>query len=178
MRVYILRAHSDRYQSVLMKVGDLFAFARRFDGKPFKGSWKDVEIGLDPRRLPNGDTPSLIPGVPIFSGKAVAALQDFLKQNGELLPTIIEGDEYFLFNVTTVVDALDESSSKIDRFHGSTKVLYIDSYSFFGDKLSGISIFKIPQTPSGDVFVTDKFVKRVRSARLKGFWFPLVWSSD
>lgn len=44
--------------------------------------------------------------------------------------------------------------------------------------LTGMSIIKIPQTSSSAVFVTDKFVKRVRSARLKGFWFPLVWSSD
>ena len=178
MRVYILRAHSDHYQSVLMRVGNLFEFARRFDGKPFKGSWKDVEIGLDPRRLPKGDTPSLIPGVPVFSGKAVTALQDVLEQNGELLPIFVEGDEYFLFNVTTVIDALDESNSKIDRFEGSSKVLYIDSYGFFREMLSGTFIFKIPQTPTGNVFVTDQFVGRVRAAGLKGFWFPLVWSSD
>jgi hypothetical protein len=161
-----------------MKVGDLFEFARRFNGKPFKGTWKDVEIGLDPRRLPKGDTPSLIPGVPIFNRRAMDALRDVLEHNGELLPVIIVGEEYFLFNVTTVVDALDASNSEVIRFNGSTKVLNIRSYSFFSEKLSGRSIFKIPQTPTGDVFVTDAFVKRVNSAALKGFWFPLVWSSD
>jgi hypothetical protein len=178
MRVYLLRADSNHYESFIMRVGHLFEFARRFDGKPFKRSWKDVEIGLDPGRFPKGDTPSLIPGVPIFSGKAVKALQDVLEQNGELLPVIVGGEEYFLFNVTTVVDALDEPRSEVIRFNGSNKVLTISSYSFFGEKLASRIIFKIPQMLRGDVYVTEPFVKRVRSAGLKGFWFPLVWNSQ
>jgi hypothetical protein len=54
----------------------------------------------------------------------------------------------------------------------------IDVHVFFPEKLEKASIFKIPQVPTMDVFVTDMFVERVQSAKLKGFLFPLLWSSE
>lgn len=178
MKVYMLRANSDRYQSLLMTVGNLAEFANRFNGRPMKRSCKDVEIVFDPRRVPRGDFPSLTPSAPIFSQRAVSTLRDVLEDYGELLPIIAGGEEYFLFNATRIVDALDESNSEIIRFEGTTRVMYIDTYVFFKKKISGLLMFKIPQMIDDSPFVTDAFVKRVRSARLKGFWFPLVWSSE
>jgi len=178
MKVYMLRADSDHYESVLMPGGDLYEFAGRFNGRPMKKLGNDPKIKKDPRRLPKGDFPSLIPNVPVFSRRAVEALRDLLEGHGEILPVMISDDEYFLLNVTRVVDALDESNSEVIRFEGSSKVLNIRSHSFYEEKLFGIMIFKIPQVITMDVFVTDVFVERVRSAGLKGFWFPFVWSSD
>jgi hypothetical protein len=179
MKVHVLRADSDHYQGLVMTAGDLFEFARCFHGKPMQGLWTDVKIGVDPDSysLPEGDFPSLIPDVPVFSPKAIAALRDLLVGNGEILPVTIVGEQYFLFNVTRVVDALDEENSEIIRFEGSSRVLNIREYAFFHRKLSGRVIFKIPQMLDGWIFVTDLFVKRVQSAGLKGFWFPVVWSS-
>jgi hypothetical protein len=177
MKVYELGADSDHFESLLMTAGDLFEFANRFNGKPMKRPWTDVTIGKDPRRLPKGDFPSLIPGVTVFSQKAVTALRDLLEKNGQILPVSIAGEGYFLYNVTRIVDALDETDSSMDRFDDG-RVFYIDDHSFFPHKLAGLSIFKIPQMPDGSVFVTDVFVERVQSAGLKGFWLPVVWSRD
>jgi hypothetical protein len=176
MKVYELGADSDHFESLLMTAGDLFEFARRFNGKPMKRPWTDVTIGKDPRRLPKGDFPSLIPGVPVFSPRAVSALRDLLVGNGEILSVSIMGEECFLFNVTRVVDALDEPNSVLDRFDDG-RVFYIEHHSFFPHKLQGLSVFKIPQMVGDSIFVTDVFVERVESAGLKGFWFPVVWSS-
>ena len=178
MKVYLLRADSDHYESLIMPGGGLYEFAGRFNGSPMKNSVSDAMIKKDPRRLPKGDFPSLIPNVPVFSRRAVEAMRDLLESHGEILPVMISGDEYFLLNVTRVVDALDESNSEVIRFEGSSKVLNIRTHSFHEEKLFGIMIFKISQVITMDVFVTDAFVERVSSAGLKGFWFPLVWSSD
>jgi hypothetical protein len=160
-----------------MTGGDLYGFARRFNGKPMQSFGKYPKIKKDPRQLPKGDFPSLIPGVPVFSQRAVEAFGDLLKGNGEIFPLKISGDQYFLFNVTKVIEALDEFNSIVSRFRDG-RVFYIDHYSFFVEKLLGLIIFKIPHTITGDVYVTDAFVERVDATRLKGFWFPLVWSSD
>ncbi len=178
MKVYMLDADSDRYKSLVMITGDLFEFARRFNGRPMERPWTDVKIGLAPdaNSFPKGDFPSLIPDVPIFSRKAVIVLGDLLEGNGEALPITCDSEEYFLFNVTRVVDVLDESNSEIVRFEGSSRVLNIRDYAFFGERLFGLVVFKIPQ--DSNVFVTDIFVKRVKSEGLKGFWFPRVWSSE
>ncbi len=79
--------------------------------------------------------------------------------------------------MTKVIDALDESNSEVIRFDGTSKVMHIGRYTFFREKLLDALIFKIPQFPASHVFVTDPFVDRVESTKLKGFWFPRVWSA-
>ncbi len=112
----------------------------------------------------------------MFNRKAVNVLAEFLKPNGELLPIICEGEEYFLFNTTRLVDALDEENSEVDRFDEG-RIMGIDRYAFFKDKLVGETVFKLPQCPIGWVYATDPFVHRVLETGLRGFRFPLVWSS-
>jgi hypothetical protein len=179
MYVYKLRADSDHYKALIMPGGDLFKFAGRFKGQPMGTLRGHERIRLDPdtKSCPKGDFPSLIPSVPVFSRRALEHLQDLLEGNGEAFRVIIAGDEYFLFNVTRVVDALDESRSELRRFDDGT-VYFIGNHTFFMDKLVGLAIFRIPQLTDSDIFVTDTFVERVNSARLNGFWFPLVWSTE
>jgi hypothetical protein len=179
MNVYKLRADSDRYKGLIMPGGDLFEFAGRFNGRPVTrlDGYERIRLDPDTRTHRKGDFPSLIPGVPVFGRRAMDALRDLLERNGEAFPIIIAGDEYFLFNVTRVVDALDESRTKLRRFDDG-RVYQIDSYAFFPDRVASEVIFRIPQLIDSTPYVTDEFVKRVESANLKGFWFPLVWSSD
>lgn len=178
MNVYFLRAAANENRGVIVTAGELFEFSRRFNGFPMKRPWTDVTIGWDPDmlRLPKGDFPSLITNVPVFSGRTARVLADLLEDNGEMLPVIISGEEYFLFNVTRVIDALDESRSDIVRFEGKSKILDIEGHWFIEERLGKAIIFKIPQMITSDVFVTEPFVQRVRSTGLKGFRFPLLWS--
>lgn len=130
-----------------------------------------------PSRKRHGDTPGLTTHIPVFSPGAVLALGDSLEENGELLPITCEGQEYYLLNVTRLVDALDESNCQIERFDDG-RIMTIDRYSFVEEKLIGVVLFKLPQDPLGYVYVTDRFVNRVNGARLKGFKFPLIWGTD
>jgi len=180
MKVYKLRADSDHYQGLIMPDGNLYEFARRFNRVPIERSYANEKISVDPdtRSFPKGDYPSLIPNVPIFSHRALLALRDLLDANGDIFPVVIEGEEYYFFSVTRVINALDQLASEIVRFDDSSEILNIRSHSFFRKKLSGAIIFTVPQASDMDVFVTDAFVKRVHAAGLKGFWFPIIWSSD
>ncbi len=178
MKVYLLRADSDSYESLLITKGSLFEFAGRFNGQPMDRPWTDVTIEADPKPVPKGDFPSLIPGVPVFSPRALHALEDLLLPNGEVLPAICAGEAHYLYNVTRVVDALDESRSDVVRLPGKSEALYISDHVFVADRVRGMAVFKIPQETSGDVFVTDLFVDRVETTGLTGFWFIPVWSSD
>ena len=180
MNVYYLRTAANKYQGLIVTQGDWSPFCDLFNGVPVQRPWTDVTIGWDPdtRRKPKGDFPDLFTHIPVFTPKAATALADLLEGNGELLPILIAGEEYLLFNVTRVTDALDESRSEIIRFDDSPKILDIDVYCFFPEKIGNTTIFKIPQMVTSDVFVTEEFVDRVRSARLKGFEFTLLWSSE
>ena len=181
MKVYKVCADVNKYCGLYHRdPGDLLEFHRRFDGTPMKDRWtgnQKFEFRSKPSPSLKGDFPGLSTHVPVFNLKAVKALADLLKGNGEQLPITCDGEDYFLFNVTRVIDVLDEDNCEIKRFD-SGRIMYIIRYSFFRDRLVGEKMFKIPQIPLMDVLVTDDFVKHVKTAKLKGFEFRLLWSDE
>ena len=178
MKVYILDADVNRYRPIYyVDENSVVEFSRSFNGTPIGNAWTGKEqFKFVPRRMPKGDTPGLDTDIPVFNPKAVEALADLLEGNGELLPISIGSERYFLFNVTQILDALDEPHCEVVRFD-SGRIMDIIRYSFVEAKLAGAFVFRIPQDV-GRVFVTEPFVERVKSAGLVGFKLPLVWSGE
>lgn len=179
MNVYILDADVNKYRGIYyVNEENVVEFNRRFDGTSLKRNWtgKD-EFRFIPERLARGDTPGLSSHIPVFNSRAVRVLADLLEAGGELLPITCEGEDYFLFNVTLLVDALDEARCEIERFDDG-RIMDIESHFFVEKKLTGAVVFKLPQDPLGGVYVTDVFVERVKRNNLKGFKFRHVWRSE
>lgn len=177
MSFYLLRADSNNYQNIVLKNKEDWDLIAKFDGRSLSSLWKKVEAKLvandkELKLLP-GDFPSLVTHVPVFSQRALTKLKDSLKGNGEALPLVCDEGEYFAFNVTNIVDALDEQRSEIKRFKSSNRIMEVVKYRFHDEKLSA-NIFKIPQTAAMDVFVSDKFKKSIESFNLKGFEFRAI----
>ena len=178
MKVYILDADVNYYRPIYYVEKGVLDFIYRFKGTPIGKSWTGKEqFKFVPRRMPKGDTPGLDTHIPVFNPKAVKALADLLEGNGELLHISIGKERYSCYNVTRVVDALDEPNCEVVRFD-SGRIMDITRYSFVESKLAGVVMFKIPQELLGRVFVTEPFVERVKSAGLVGFKLPLVWSGE
>lgn len=179
MNVFILDSDVVKYQGIyFVDSNRVVDFMQSFQGRPMQRTWTgDAELAFVPHRMPKGDTPGLFGCVPVFNVRAAQVLGDFLADHGEFLPVTIQGERYFLFNVTTVVDALDEANCDLERFDDG-RLFQVHRYSFFPERLRGIPVFKIPQWPQYKVYCTDPFVERVKAAKLKGFKFPLLWSSD
>jgi len=179
MRVYILDADVDSFRGIYVAgEEDWLEFTSRFDGTPMKNSWTGKELfKYVPRYLPKGDTPSFHASIPVFNARAVKVLADLLEPNGELFPIRCQGEDFFLFNATRLVDALDEENCRLERFDDG-RIMDIKRYSFFKEKLVGGAVFKLRPDPLGWVYATEPFVERVQAAGLRGFKFPLVWSSD
>ncbi len=180
MKVYVLRPDVNKYRSLLYgSEKGIVEFSRRFDGRTIKYTWTGKERKFEFYKAPRlvGDFPGLSSHIPVFNRKAVNALADMLEGNGELLPITCDGEDYFLFNVTRVVDTLNEENSQVKRF-SSGRIMYIVRYSFFPNRLVGLKVFKIPQAVLMDVLVTDDFVERVKATKLKGFECRLVWTDE
>lgn len=183
MNVYSVSLDVDHYQSLeLVDLDSDWEAMYDFNGTPIK-KWKPlkVEIAFDEElktQLPPGDFPSLFADVPVLSPAAVQVLQPLIEGNGQLLPLQCAEGEYFILNVTNVVDALDETKSEIVRFPDGKKILDIKQFVFLSAKLQNVNIFKLPQQPLGQVFVTDGFVKAVRDSGLVGVNFVWLWSSE
>jgi hypothetical protein len=126
------------------------------------------------RNLPPSDFPHLAVAVPVFSLRALNVLRGMIEENGEILPLSCTEGEYYVFNVTTFTDALDESLSGVKRFKDGG-VMRVLKYAFFGDRLCRATIFKIPQFPRSEVYVTDKFRNLAIDNGLLGFKFINLW---
>lgn len=180
MQVYQLRPDSDHYQwlrfadSADLRRADLLRGTRLVD------MWSPplvvplVEEGMPVGAL--GDCPTL-GSMPTLSTRAVQALSGVIRNAVELLPLDCTCGRFYVANVLSVVDALDEARSRIRRFEGSGRVMKIEAHGFMPDVLEGVHIFKLPQLLKGRPYVTDDFVSLVNSSGLQGFEFDLVWSS-
>jgi hypothetical protein len=166
-----------------------------FDNRqPIGDAWMQVKIKIDKDSYSHipGDYPcvhgySSFSVTPIFSQKAVDALIDLLEGNGELLPLICDSGQYYAFNITREVDALDEQHSEFklcsevypDEPPPDPDFYLVTRFAFYPDKVVEPNIFKLPVHYRHDVpLVTDRFVQRAQEANLKGMAFNLLWSSS
>ena len=160
--------------------GDLKRF-EPFDGSPMAPAWHTVRLrwrdAPDERRLPKSDCPALLAFVPTFSEKAVVALRDLLEPAGELLQLDVPGERFYAFNVTSVLEVLDEAASDVKRFEDGG-VMRIVRYAFKNlDAIRQQPIFKIPQQRRSRIYVTTLFHRRVDQAGLTGFDYRPLWKS-
>jgi hypothetical protein len=176
MQVAVLRSDSDNYQTVALVDDSQWAeLIEMFDGSPMAASWKPVEIEvLYKGERSQSDFPEFS-GLAVFSARAADVLRDVLEPHGELLELNCTNGDYYVYNVTNVVDALDEDASEVKRFRSSGRIMRVISYEFKPDAL-GAPVFKLPQLVKSYVFVTDEFVRRAEEAGLNGFDFSdVVW---
>lgn len=153
-----------------------------FNGTPKAAAWIPAEVTLFRESdffegTKPSDFPYLTPGVPVFTPRSLTAVKDLLEPHGEILPLRSEDGVFFAYNITRIVDCLDVANSQVSFFRDGVRIMDVKRYAFFPERIAGIPIFKIPQFPRSEVFVTDEFVQRVRDHGLTGFRFKLRWSS-
>lgn len=179
MKIYSLEPDLDRYSMFVTARESDCGIGTQFDGTALTGIWRPIYVEAttdeeNGRPLPLGDF-SVIGTVPVFSRRAASELEEILLPNGELLPLITTHGDFYAFNVTRVIDALDEGASAI-RYFKSGNLKDVTRYSFRPEALQS-SIFKIPQLVRSDVFVTDEFVYRSTRSNLLGFAFRLLYET-
>lgn len=119
------------------------------------------------------DLPWLGQHLPFLKKPAVDALGPILLKHGQLLP--VRGEDVWLFNATTVLDALDLERSRIVHFDDGS-ILTIERHVFDRSRIGTAEVFKVPMRTSA-VYVTDGFVEEARRAGLRGVSFRGVWNS-
>ena len=169
--VYRLRPIYDKYECIVLNNPETdYSILYRFNGKPID-NWTNIEVVIEgKKKLKKGDFLDLSTHIPVFNKNAISCMREILSPYGQILPLNCRGGDFFAYNVTTVIDGLNEEKSEIIRFP-SGKIMNITKYIVNRDKLSGQCIFKIKQAELMDVFVTQDFVEIVKKYKLSGFDF-------
>jgi hypothetical protein len=162
-------------------------FFNRFHGVRFlPNNWQPIPLVRDPNNKDEAISQELgdwacidsYGGILNLSQRALDKLLPHIASYGEVLPVLLDEAPFAIFNLTNVVDALDEQASDVKYFTSSGRVMAIDRFVFKPEVVKNEWIFKIPQRPGAHNFVTDRFVQVVRDARLRGFGFTKVWSDE
>jgi len=139
----------------------------RFTGSKLAATWKRIPLLMDTSVGRVGDFPSLRGPVPVFSQRAWNALQPLIEKSVEALPVKCGTHDYYLINVIDVVDCLDHARSHIKRF-SSGRIMLVESYCFRDSCLTTQVIWKLPETASLEVLVSESFRRAVEKSQLQG----------
>jgi hypothetical protein len=88
---------------------------------------------------------------------------------------VCRDNDLHIYNVTRVINALDESASTLMRFPDG-RVMHIQKHVFDAERLPDVDCFKVPQLRVSPVFLSQRFVDAWAAARLRGLDFHQVWS--
>jgi hypothetical protein len=151
----------------------------RLDGTSRRATWRPMPVArlaVDDEGKPRAeaDLPWLGGHVLVLRERAAVTLAPLLDRYGELLPLACPEANLWLFNVLTVVDALDEDNSELVRFDNGD-ILDVGRYAFRPKVAAGLAVFKVPQLLRGPLFVGDEFVGAVKAAGLRGPEFIQLW---
>jgi hypothetical protein len=96
---------------------------------------------------------------------------------GEFLTVTIENEDYYAYNLTNIIDGLDEEQSEVKRFVSSGRIMRIVKHEFVPEKVKEQIMFKIPQDP-GSIYVSDLFVEKYNQHELVGLKFREIWNKN
>lgn len=181
MRIWKLDCDVNTYENLAWGANEFeidLDFIHSFIGVSKEKNW----IPLHLKRM-HGDrefsnTPGLSAHIPVFDKKAVDVVREYLIGNAEILPIFCEDKEFFIINVTSVLDCIDYESSEYKTFRDGVRIMRFVKYAFIEDKIKNVHLFKIKDEPVRRPFVSDAFRKKILDSDLIGFEFELVWDSD
>jgi hypothetical protein len=158
---------------------DFFTIAELCNGAALAKTWKPLEMKLVRvdygKQLRESDSPWLESSILIVRPRVIWALGPLLRTYGELLPLNCVGAELWLYNVTRVIDALDEAASTIRRLRDGRATL-IARPAFHKEAIENNDVFKISRPKRHSIYCSQHFVDLWRAAGLTGLEFKHVWS--
>ncbi len=181
--VYRVGVRTELFQSFFIEDEQFFeTIWPRFHGQRIGKKWTPAKVYVHNPLLEEGHFIAYVDGrVFAVSAQTLEAhpkLELFFDETGELLPFKYKGREFFVFNCTNCIDALDE------ELQGSSSIqLLSNGYSFLPTRLHD-HLFTIPETREllcvdyASRARSDEFMGYVDQNKLRGLMFQKLWSEE
>jgi hypothetical protein len=160
---------------------DFEAINLTINGVSRKTNWRPIRMQVirqeAQQAFRESDCPWLGSHALIFRPQVVDKLGSVLVRYGEMLQLDCDDADVSIYNVTNIVDALDEDASSIDRFE-SGEVMIIRRHVFDARAIGESEVFRIPRVRLSSTYVTQRFVDRWQLSGLKGLEFNQVYPVD
>lgn len=150
------------------------------DGTALASSWAPVPVEMirddNGTKLDQADLPWVGGHALTFRDTAVGIARALLEPVGEFLELnlVDERERLWLFNVTLVIDALDEDRSDLVRFPSTGRVMKVNRHEFRSSEVAAWPAFRVPQLRT--LFVAGSVAESLRGAGVSGTSFREVWA--
>lgn len=182
MTVYKISFDRENFLSVNIEIDELFEKMGEdflfLNGTKRSKEWQAV--AADFYSFNGNDKSCFMPDISdwlgnmVLSQKAYVALKDNLDKFGEFLEININNEHWYIYNVTSISNAVDESLSKHTVMNG--EVSSVEKIIINENDLNA-PIFKIDYDELVSTFCTDDFKNLVLNNQLKGIKFKLDLTS-
>ena len=162
-----------------------FLSPRIGNGEPCH-DWRHMELYVYNPKAPSPDIFSMALDR-ILSQKARDCVGQVLEKSGQLLPLAVKRElgTHYLYNCTTVVDALDPATSIWLHYKERNRSV-IDAPSFHPKRLDKVTLFMLPRGQMAGLYVVERtgdhrdgeFKALVEHHGLTGLDFYQVWSEE
>lgn len=140
-------------------------------------SWTPSPVTLvtreDGRDRIDVDCPGFAYALPVIKTRALPRVQDHLAPYVEFLPLDCPQEPLTAVNVLTVVDALDEDASELERFPDG-RIMMMDRYAFRSERVPAHGLFKLPGLLRMGTFCTEPTADYLNE-RLTGLNLVVEW---
>lgn len=152
---------------------------------PFPGNWVQLSLKLwegekgkkrEEKKKPLADFMATGLLMDAISPRARTLLEPLITKQVEFLPFETPVGLYHGLHVK-YVDCLDVDHAEVIRFKSSGRIMEVEKYAFYWERLEGIHIFRVPELGLSRLFVSDEFKRVVEENSLTGLLFypvPLV----
>lgn len=183
MSVYKLRFDRNRFMTFDISSSELRSKLGS-DYRPLldKKVWSDFWLELDARFHDDSDSKNTltIPDITcwftdrlMLNENTKSNLEKKLNQYGEFLPVKCEGIQYYIFNVTNIIDnIIDEKNSK--KTIEESGYIEVEQLSFIEEKACKNLLFKTNWNGLKNIYCTDEFKSLIESSGYSG----LIFSKD
>ena len=155
----------------------------RISGQPIT-DWipPSVEFVLSDDRPP---TAAQIPDVPwrgqqtlVFRERASELVRPILEPWGQFLELKNKdtSESLWMFNVCTVIDALDEGASEVAYFRDGVRIMMVKRWQLKRSALPDTAVFRIPKTSV--LLLSNGVVDRLQALPITGVGFELLWRAS
>ncbi|PQP83690.1 hypothetical protein C0Q44_03095 [Paenibacillus sp. PCH8] len=148
-----------------------------FNGDTKSGIWTPAKVKTLYKKKYN-DFPRLLIGITIMKETVKEIFEAFISREAEFLPLIHDDLELYVVNVTNVLDCVDWTRSDVRTFSDGEWADFNKLVFDFSKIPDDTYMFKIKETATVKVFVTDLFKKVVDEHKFKGLNFSVVYDSE
>jgi len=181
VKIWKLGRDVDNYESLAWGDNEFdidLNYIQSFNGDSKEKNWIPIHLKRMSEDIEFSNTPGLSAHIPVFDKKAVDVVREYLIGNAEILPVLCGDKEFYIINVTNVMDCIDYELSEYKTFRDGVRIMRFIKYVFIEDKVENVHIFKIKDESLRSPFVSDAFRQKIIDSDLTGFKFELVWDSD